>query len=373
MAVADSFQDLLTQGQAEAQSRRPDLLFIEGDITVAQLHASASMADACERFAAQGFKETFIDGAEGDSLSALVDDHLNIQRTAATQSIVTADFSRVSSAAGAGTVFAGTTVATDFGPDGEEIQFTTDNDAVFGGAALGPISVTATASEAGRDGNVAVAEITRIIDSIFDSSITVTNPAASGGGNDEESDPELRERARNFFVTLRRGTLASLEFGAKNDVAEVRFARAVEDLTTGLVTVTVSDSDGNSTAQMVNDTILVLEDFRCAGTTVSVVGGTQVLVDLVIEVTDSIAGFDVAAAEADLIDAVEARINKLDPEEDLFLDSLIAAIIAVFPDEIFNVTFTSITLTPGGAQPIQDIIASAAQVLRSGSISFTTP
>ena len=330
------------------------------------------MADAVERFAAQSFRETFIDGAEGDALGALVDDHLNIQRQPSTQSQVTVDFARLTDAGGAGTIPAGTLAATGFGPDGEEIQFNTDTDAVFGGAALGPISVVATASEAGRDGNVDAAEISRILDSVFDPTITITNSLAAGGGNDEESDPELRERARNFFVTLRRGTLESLVFGAK-EVPSVRFARADEDPVTGLVTVTVSDSDGNSTAQMVSDVIIELEEWRCAGTAITVVGGTKVLVDLTIEVTNSIAGFDVAAAEPDLVDAVKARINKLDPEESLFLDAIIAAVIAIFPDDIFNLTFTTITLAPGGAQAIADIIPTTAQVLRPGNISFVSP
>lgn len=372
MAVADSFQDLLTQGQAEAQSRRPDLLFADGDITVAQLHGAASMADACERFSAQSFRETFIDGASGDALTALVDDHYNIQRQAATQAQVEVEFSRVAATAGAGTIFAGTTIATGFGPDGEEVQYTTDTDAVFGALDLGPISVLATASVAGREGNADATEINRILDSIFDPTITVDNPAGAGGGNDEESDPELRERARNFFVTLRRGTLGAIEFGAKQ-VPSVRFARASEDPDTGLVTIVVSDSDGNSTAQMISDVIIELEEWRCAGTAISVVGGTRVLIDLVIEVTNSLPGFDVAAAEPDLIDATEARIERLNPEETMFLDAMIAAIIAVFPDDIFNITFTAITLTPGGAQAIDDVVPTTAQVLRPGNISFTAP
>lgn len=368
MPVAPSFEDLLTVGQAEAQARRPDLVFADGDITEAQLHGSAAMGDACIRFSSQAFKETFIDGAQGDALSALVNDHLNIQRNAASFAEVAVEFSRTTSGAG-GTILAGTTVATEFDANGETIEYVTDADFIVGAGLNGPFSIECTAAVAGRDGNATAGTVTRLIDQpAFDPNFTVTNPLAAAGGNDEESDEALRERARSFFATLRRGTLEALEFGAKV-VPSVEVAVAVEDTQTGIVTVRVSDSDGNSTQQMIDDVITELENWRCAGSLVNVVGGSQLTVDLDITVAAARAGFDVAASSADLIDAVETRMEKLRVGETLFLDSVIGAIIGAFPDDVFDVTFTSITVG-GSPAAIGDVVPTNTQVIRPGTITF---
>jgi len=368
MPVAPSFSDLVTQGQAEADARRPDLTFIAGDITLAQIHGSAAMADAVIRFAAQSFKATFLDGAVGDELTALVDDHLNIQRVLATPSQVTISVSRPAGLLPAGTILAGTTVATGFDANGDEIQFTLDANMVFGLGATGPLSGNATATISGRDSNVKANTITRVIDvPAFDATFTVANAATGGGGNDEETDEELRTRARQFFATLRRGTLAALEFGARL-IPSVRVAKALEDLANALVTVRVTDSDGNSTAQMITDVQAELENWRCAGSIVSVLGGSQLLVDMTISLTVR-AGFDVAAQAALLATAVENRVLKLLVGETLFLDSLIGSLIAVYPDDILDVTFNAITTTPGGAQPIADLVAGTSEVIRAGTIT----
>ena len=369
MPIAPSFSDLLAQGEAEAQARRPDLTFIDGDITVAQLHAASAMADAVIRFAAQAFKATFLDGAAGDDLTALVDDHLNLQREAASAAQVELSFSRPEAGTEpSGTIPAGTTVATAFDADGNEVQFTTDTGLAFGTSVLGPLTVQATAVDTGREGNVNAATIVRVIDQpSFDPTFTVTNVAAAAGGNAEESDPDLRTRARAFYATLRRGTLAALEFGAKQ-VTEVRVAKGSENITTGEVTVLVSDADGNSTLQMISDVVAELENWRCAGTNVQVTGGTQLEVTMTITLT-AVAGYDVDANASTFADAVENRIAKLKGGEVMYLDSIIGALIAVAADDVLEVAFDSISLDPGGAQAIQDVTPTVSQVIRAGTIT----
>ncbi len=367
MAVAPSFQDFLDVGTAELQARRSDLLVSDGDVTLAMVHAAAAMSDAVLRFAAQSFKDTFVDGARGDALTALVDDHYNIQRVPATAAQVTVSFSRTSAGA-AGTIPAGTTVATAFDANGNQIQFTTDGAIAVGSGLNGPFDIVATATETGTDTNVIPTAIDSVVDQpTFDPTFAVTNTASAAGGNDAESDIDLRERARSFFSTLRRGTLAALEFGALT-VPEVRVAVAVENTNTGEVTMRVTDADGNSTAQMIEDVLLALEDYRCAGSSVLVVGGTKLLTSLEVKVTDFRVGYSVAAAAADIQAAIEARLNKLRVGETLYLDMIVASAIAVSPDDIYNVTVNSITLNPGGVQPIADVVPGAAEVIRADSV-----
>ena len=364
MPVAPSFADLYSTGLAEMQSRRSDLTVYTGDVTDVFLNAGAAMVDLAVRFDAKAFRETFLDGASGDELTTVVLDHLNLPRSAATAAQSTVAFSRplVGGAEPAGTILAGSVVATEFDANGNEIQFTTDANIIFALGVLGPLSIGVTAVETGREGNVSVGTVTRIVDTpSFDSSFTVTNTALAGGGNAEESDEEYRERARSFFGTLRRGTIAALEFGAL-EVASVRVATVTEDAATGITTVTVTDSDGNSTAQMVSDVVTNLELWRAAGSVVVVAGGTVLSQGITVVISDFKDGYIVAANLTIISDAVTARMAKLKAGETLFLDAIIAAIIATAPDQIFNVTFS----VPSG-----DVPAASGQVIRAGAISVS--
>ena len=269
--AAPSFDDLFNIGKAEMLIRRPDLFLAPGDVTDFLVAAAAAMADKAIQFAAEEFRKTFVDGAEEAALTTLADDHFSIIRNPETASQVSVVFSRPTSGAGAGTVSAGTTISTIEDETGERIEFTTDTDAVFGGGDLVAPAVVATSSDLGRDQDVLAATVINVVDALFDSTITVTNALAAAGGNNEETDDQLRERIRTFPSTLRRGTLAALEFGALV-VTTVRVATATEGAT-GLVTVFVTDETGSSNAQMVADVILELENWRCAGTVVQVTGG----------------------------------------------------------------------------------------------------
>lgn len=354
MPVAPSPQDLLDQFIAEAMARNPRLLFNEGDITLAQGHGAQAMADAVLRYAAQAFRETFIDGARGVALTTLVDDHLNLQRSPATAAITAVELTRTSGGA-AGTIPAGTVVATAFDADGNEVRFTTDALINVGLAANGPFTANVTASVVGRAGNVAAGTITRIVSTLFDSTFSVTNPAQAAGGNEEESDDELKLRARAFWKTLRRGTLAALEFGALT-VPVVRVAKATED-STGLVTVVVSDSDGNSNAQMIALVEAALEEWRAAGSVVQITGGTPLVVDVAATLILR-EGVDIAVVGPLAEDAMEGRMMKLRQGETLYLDMLTAAVLSV-DDGVLAVDFD---LT-------EDQVPTSSQVVRPGTVT----
>lgn len=359
MPVAPSFDDLLEQFQAEALAQNSELAFNDGDVTEAQAHGAGAMADAAIRFNVQAFKETFIDGAKGDALTALVDDHLNIQRQPATPAQAELTFTRSSGGAGF-TLSAGFVVASAFDEAGSTINYTLDADVTFLAADNGPHLGNVTAETTGVDGNVAAGEITRFVDPKPDTTLAVTNALTAGGGNNEESDDQLRVRARLFWQTLRRGTLAALEFGALQ-VASVRTVKATEDLDTGLVVVVVADTDGNSTAQMVSDAEAEIENWRAAGVSVSVLGGTVLEVGItgVLVVND---GVDAAALVSLCTDAITARLAKQRQGEILYLDSIKAAAIGVDPDAIDALTLSL---------PAANVTPTAIQTVRAGTVSIS--
>lgn len=364
MATAPSFDDLLAQFEAEALARFAGpvpLTFAEGDVTTALQHGAAAMGDVVIRHQVQAFRDTFLDGAKADALTTLVNDHLNIQRNPATfaQAIVT--FSRTGGGAG-GTLAAGFTVASATDASGTSISFTLDTAVTFGAGDNGPHDGSVTAVIAGSSGNVAAGTITKLTGSpLFSQLVTCTNGGAAGGGNEEESDPDLRVRARNFWQTLRRGTLGALEQGALN-VASVRVARATEDPDTGIVTMVVSDSAGNSTAQMVAGVTAELENWRAGGSVVVVLGATVLLVN----VTGTLIaepGVDTSVLGPVAADAIIGRMNKQRQGETLFLDSIKAAALGVDPDALNALVLTT---------PLSDVVPSSPnQVVRAGTVSIT--
>lgn len=354
--IAPNFEDLELLGRAEQVTRRPELQVNEGDISEMLIRAAAAMADKCIEFGSSSFRNTYLDGAEGDALTELASDHWGIDRLAAVVSTGEVTFTRTTT--GAGTIFAGTVVATVADPDGTAYRFVTDVDLVFAVPDLSK-SVAVTAEAAGRDSNVAAGTITRIIDNLFDS-FTVTNAATTAGGAEEESDEELRERTRTFPSTIRRGTLAALEFGAKQ-VPSVKVATAIENEITGEVIVYVSDIDGNSSAQMVTEADEELLNWRCAGSLVSAAGGLLVLQDIDYSITVR-PGTDVAALEPLIAEALEGTVRKLGVEEILFRSSLQTAIQNIDLDAITDAVINT---------PAADVQPGTGELLRAGVITRT--
>lgn len=358
MPVAPSFDDLLAQYEAEALGIRPTLQFLEGDVTTAQQHGAGAMADAAIRFTVQALKETFLDGAKGAALTKLVNDHLNIQRAPATSSQVACTFTRAGGGA-AGSMLTGYVVGSAFDLAGNTVLYTLDADVTFGAGDNGPHVQTATAQVVGRAGNVGVGKVTRMVGNVFSSLVTVTNASVAAGGNDEESDDELRVRARNFSQTLRKGTLGALEFGAQQ-VPSVRIARATEDIG-GIVTLVVTDSDGGSTAQMVLDVVVELENWRSAGSLVNVVGGSALVVDVTGQLI-ALQGVDTSVLGPVAASAIAGRMLKLRQGETLYLDTIKAAGISVDPDALEALILST---------PMVDVVPGPAQVIRPGVVTVT--
>lgn len=358
--MALNFEDLREIGRAEMVTRRPDLAAVLGDASEMAVTAGAAMADAAVGLAAKGVRDTYLDGAQGDALTTLVSDRYGLDRFEATQAQGSVQFTRTSGGGGL-TIPAGTRVATNPDSAGKFQTFTTDIDLVFGAGVNGPLSVNATCVLGGKDGNVAPSKILRILDTLSDPTFTVNNSAVFVGGSEQESDDALRERARAFYKTLRRGTKEALEFGALQ-VPTVKRATAVEDAAQ-IVTVYVSDIDGASNAQMVADVQAELDTgsfggqgaWRALGSCAHVDGGvlfTQV-------VTLSLAvrtGVDATALVDSVRSAVSARIERLKIGETLFRSMILQAVLNVNPDAIVNATISV---------PAADVVPSSNQLIRS--------
>jgi uncharacterized phage protein gp47/JayE len=337
---APSRRDLYLVGLATARTLRPDLTVLPGDVTEMELESGAAQADAVVGYAAGRFRATFLDGAQDDDLTERADDRESVQRKAATPAKVVASFSRPTSAAGAGTIAAGEVVATEKDEQGNEVKFATDAALVFGAAELGPKTVNATATVAGRDAgqNVAAAKVTRILGALWDSTIVVTNPNKAAGGNEEESDEALRERTRETPKTRAKATRDAIERGAR-EVDSVRTANAVEDGATHLITVYAADEDGNSNQPMLDAVEDELENWQAMGACVTVTGGVPRSQAIAVTVVAR-AGVDTVELAKQIRAAIVARVNRLRIGDKLEPSLIAAAAYSVDPDNIVLVTVT---------------------------------
>jgi hypothetical protein len=273
----------------------------------------------------------FVETAREDQLDRVAFDRYGLTRFSAVPATVTLSISRPAGPAPAGTIPAGLRVRT---PDGTE--FATDVDQAWLLGQLGPQEVTATALVAGPDGNVASGVITQFADPPFDSTFVVNNPDPAAGGMESESDAQFRSRIRDFFPTIRRGTLGAIEFGARQ-VPGVAVATAIEvnnppescscsgdPLPACAVQLIIADVNGNASATMMQQVREELLEYRAAGIPVQVIAG---IVDneLVEWDIDTLSNFDSAQVVEEVRAVTVAVAQFLAPGATLFRSTLIAA------------------------------------------------
>lgn len=350
--------DILSRSAARPVGQRlsAEEVFTEGsDINIVTASSSA-MAEEVERQLAEGVKILLLDGATGIDLDRLVADRFSptVVRKQATPAVATVKFSRFAGAMPAGILPVGTRVRTPSG-----LEFKTTAVATFSLGQVGPVSAPAQAVDAGLSGNVAPGAISQFSTPPFDTNLVVFNDQPASGGDDIETDARLRERARDFFRTARRGTLQAIEFGALT-VAGVRLATAVEEVDsmgdpTGRVSLYISDAQGNGNAQLVAAVRSALREYRGAGVIVDVVAATPAFVPIQFNLRFE-AGVDTTAAFNSVRLAVVAAVNALAPQQTLPVSLLIATARSV-PGVI--------VLDDAVVAPVGDLVPGPGEVIRT--------
>jgi uncharacterized phage protein gp47/JayE len=322
--------------------------------------AGSAMAEEVMRQLGRSEKELTLDGSQGNALDRWVFDRYSekVPRKTAAVARATVTLARPTGTFGGFTYPAGSRVTTPGG-----IQFATQTDAIFTGAALGPVSVIAKAVNAGTAGNVAANSITRFVTTPVDATATITNPQPATGGDATEVDTAYRARARAYLLSLARGTLPAIEFGAET-VPGVRQSSAIEEtdgsgVPTGRVFLFIADANGQANLALTAEVVTALREYRAAGIPVIVVGGTPVFQTITYALSFE-TGIDTVLAFDQVRQATVARVNQLAPQEALRRSMLfeIARSIAgvIVPSDAVTV-------------PAGDVIPPAA----SGQVLRTSP
>jgi len=341
MADFPTFEDLFRVARDEALGRSKkltvDVINREGTDANAFVAAMASVGDECIGQLARVESSLYLDSAEKEELDRLVFDRYNITRKPATPSVGTVEFTTTASNPSAFTIPVGTRLKT---VDGK--TFLTTASAVFPLGSTGPVLVAVRSADAGISQQAAIGTITNILDMPPSSpaDLVVTNTLATAGADDAEKDDALRERARSFFVTARRGTLNAIRAAAEN-VNGVRAATAFEVLdeygrparevqlvvadafTEALIDTVPTPAAYETQSQVLAEQVfLALDDWRAAGIFVNVTVARVTLMGVRLGLT-FVAGVntDVVALRARA--QIVAYINELRPGERFVLTTAI--------------------------------------------------
>jgi uncharacterized phage protein gp47/JayE len=294
-----------------------------------------------------------------DDLDRYAWDRYQLTRKGASPGVANVIFSRVSFAAGAGTVPIGTVVATLNG-----IQYVTTTVAAFGATDLSS-NANVRATVAGSASYAAVNTLVKIVPQpnlpIWDSTLSATNPVASSGNDDAEDLETFKNRIRGFWLAARRGVKAAIEFGAKL-VAGVTSAMAIEALSAGaqparIVTLYVADSSGNSNAQLAQAVAVSLADYRACGIYVSIVTSVPTLVSCTFAFQFA-SNVDTVTLTQAVLAAVEEFVNSLPVNGTLYLSDLYATLRRFASDGLIVSQGTIVS-------PTGDVVPGVGQTLRT--------
>jgi len=230
MPDAPTFSDLFRTGRDEILLRNAlvsrDAVERDGSDANILVAAAAAMADEAVGQNVQLNSALFLGSAVGDDLSRLVFDRYGLVRKPAAASVGSVRFSTTAPSPTTFTIASGIVVQTATGT-----QFVTTESTIFSAGSIGPLIVAVRSVLAGPNQNAKANTITSIVSQISGSpsDLKVGNTLATVGADAEEKDDSLRERARRFFTTARRGTMSALEEAALG-VPGIRSAKAFEVL-----------------------------------------------------------------------------------------------------------------------------------------------
>lgn len=374
MADLPTFDDLFRIGKLESLARNRKLSAKEFDRKGSDLNIltalSAAMADECVGQLANLWAASFAGTARGAALDRKITDiYPDLIRKQASPSVGYATFTFSS-----GTAFSipdGARLTTEDG-----IQFIVVGDTAVSSADTSK-RVPIRSSQAGVGQKAGAGKINSIMDQISGApgNISVSNAAATFGGEDREEDSDYLVRFRLHYLAARRATKGAIT-AAVMGVPGVVKCTVIENLDAlgrpiGYVKAVVADS---YTEQFANTAVLpvtyqaqtaslssqienVLEEWRAAGVGVIVEIAKVVLQPVRLSLT-YLAGVDEEAIRGRVLALVIQYINNLPPGTVLRLQAL-RDVVAPVPG--LYITGSEVI------SPIGDVVPEVNEVLRTSS------
>lgn len=289
--------------------------------------SASFMTFAVQRQLGERMNALWLDSCEGEDLDRWGFDRYRLLRKGSAPARTSLLFSRPTFGQGSGIIDSGRKFIT-----GEGIEYITTQVAAFNSSTLTK-SVYARAVNAGKDYQVGANAIRKpSAGTLFDSTMIVTNPAPAAGGEPRESDDVFRERIRDFWRAMSRGTSGAIEFGARS-VPGVESAAAYEPLDNGrkarLVQLYVADSSGVSADALNASVAIELDEWSGAGIYVLLSGGLPQLIDRISLQLTFRPGVDTTSLALEIRNSVVDFVNSLGINHVLYRSEL-GAVLARF-------------------------------------------
>lgn len=382
MADFLTFQDLFRASRDEALLRNSQLsrAAIEREGSDANVITAGGAAAADEVMGQLITVQSglFLDSSEKTALRRLVFDRFGLLPKSAAPAVGEVDFGLPTASLAPFVIPVGTILETAAG-----VQLSSTSAIPFPASSKGPIAVPVRSLLAGADQQCGPNTITNIVSSIpgAPDGLTVNNPLATAGADDEESDASLRARARQFFSTARRGTLVAIVQGALA-VPGVRTAQAFELVTSAghpdranqliiadaftaqLAQLQTVPPSYAAQSQVLSSIVFdALSDVRAAGIDVFVQVGQAVLLPIVLHLAFT-AGADPVAVTATCKALAVLYTNGLVPGQAWNPPDLLALLKGVS-----GLAFTGNEI----GSPNGQVIATPLQIIRTTQEIVTAP
>lgn len=342
---------------ARAKKIEPTIVDVRGSDANLFVGSMAFVGAAISRQLARGMKSLLLDGAQGEDLDRYAWDRYQMTRKGAQAAMGSVEFTRSTAAGGTGSIEAGTVLTSLTG-----IEYVLTTTATF---AIGDLFATADvrAVQAGKNQQVGKNQIRRFKQSgaVFDQSIQVTNPLATAGGEDVETQEPFRERVRDYWATARRGILAAIEFGAKA-VPGVDSAFAVEALTgdanpARVVSLYIADSSGVASRSLGDLVRAELMEYRAAGIAVLVSLSQPQIVTIKLKLA-FLAGVETATLGLAIRTAITEAVNALGANQILYR-AVLTGVLSRYVKQGLILTDSTIV------EPVGDLEPAAGFTLRT--------
>jgi len=335
--------------RAHATQIDPNKIDVQGSDINLFVGSAAYMAYAISRQMVDRIGALTLNGATDDDLDRYAMDRYQLTRKGAVAAVGVVTFSRLTSAGGAGSIPINTILQSLTG-----FQYITTSTATF---SSGGLSATATvqATLAGKEYQVGSNQIQTISNpsALFDTTIKVTNPLQTSGGEPAEDDATFKNRIQSFWQTANRGTIGAIQFGALTVPGIV--SAYVEEVTnlsgtpTRLVNLYVADSSGLATSPLTLQVANVLSDYRACGIYVNLIGGMPQIVDVTLSLAFS-GNVNTSSVTEDIRNAIVDFINSLGVNQMLSLAALYALLYR-FQNQGLVVTESTIVSPTGSIIP----------------------
>lgn len=354
----DYFQIGAQYLNSRAQKIDPGVVYVQGSDANIVVGVGSVLAAAVTTQLGYSTSRLFLDGCFGEDLDRYMWDRYQLTRKGASAATTTARLYRAAATAGAGTVPAGTSVLS-LG----NVEYITTQPATFGATTLDNVFAPVRAVQAGKSTQVGANTLRRFKNptTLFDSSILINNDFTTAGGEDAEDDDTAKARVRQFWNTVRRGTLAAIEFGALT-VPGVVSARAIEALNpfgqpARVVNLYIADSSGVASAPLSRLVVTALQEYRAGGIAVIISTSVPFLQPIVLALSFQ-TGVDTVTLSGLVQAALVEFVNSLPVNGELYLADLYSVLRRFVAQGIVQSQSSIVS-------PVGDVVPAVGQTIRT--------